>query len=507
MTLQAGLLFTPEIEAPQTHILRKKGSAFGVGMEKRLAIITIFTFMGSVLFFPYTAFAEVANYNPPYPRLYAHAAGIKTVDPEVISVISRYNVVMFGLWRTWNSNGYTVKTLPAYIKSYNPDVRLLMAQSIVQTDNTRPKSVADIYDKMYAEKGTNGRSDWWLRTADGAHIIGYKSNRWRRNISPIVTPDSQGRNPGQWHFQWLYAKSTDGVDRASNGYGMREGDWDGIYEDDQYLSGYFSPTADYNSDGVNDNPRSPTVQQWIIDGHWSYRNAVKAAEPGWLFFGNIASYLAEIDSGEYAMPASLVGINDGAIFEKINQREFYKGWEGMMRRYRLGLSWLAGPKAGVFMVDIKTFRDLYPAAGFTTYRWNRYAMCSSLMDNGYYSVHDSAYGEFQTVPWFDEFWGGALKKTGYLGYPVEAPQLSPWSNGVYRREYTNGLVLVNPRGNGRQTINVGTGWKRILGTEDPIHNNGQTVSTITLDEQDGIILLRASAAKAPLPPSGLTIIN
>lgn len=452
-------------------------------------------------------YAQVNDLNPPYPRLYAHAAGIKSVDPEQFGIIARYNVVMFGLWRTWESNGYTVKTLPSYLKSLNPNVKILNAQAIVQTDNTRPKSVADIYDKMFAEAGANGNGDWWLRTADGSHIAGYRNDYWRRNISPIVTPDRQGRSPAEWHFQWLYAKSTDGVDRATTGFGMREGDWDGIYQDDQYLSGYFSPVADYNSDGFNDDRTNPTVQKWIIDGHWSYRNAVKSAEPTWLFFGNIASYLAEVDDGKYAMPESLIGINDGAIFERINQREYYTGWAGMMRRYRLGLSWLTGPRAGVFMVDIKTFRDFYPQANFSDYRWNRYALCSALMDDGYYSIHDRSGGEFQTVPWFDEFWGGSLRRIGYLGYPVDAPQLAAWSKGVFRREYANGLVLVNPKGNGQQTVNIGTGWKRMSGTEDPVHNNGQPATLITLDEQDGIILLKEKMSSAPLAPSDLKVIS
>lgn len=477
----------------------------GLTRKTHCALIVCFAFFH---FISNAALSQNTDFDPPYPRLHAHAAGIKTVDPAIMEVIARHNTAMFGLWRTWSSNGYNVKTLPSYIKTFNPDIRLVMAQSIVQTDNTRPNSVADIYDKMYAEVGSNGRGDWWLRTGDGDHIIGYKSNRWRRNISPIVTPDRQGRNPGQWHFQWLYAKSTDGVDRASTGFGMREGDWDGIYQDDQYLSGHFSPVADYNSDGINDDPRSSMVRQWIIDGHWSYRNAVKAAEPGWFFFGNNITYLSEVDSGEYPMAESLIGINDGAFFERINQREFYAGWSAMMRRYRLGMSWLSGPKYGIFAVDIKTSRDLYSAYNFSDYRWNRYFLASTLMDNGAYSVHDSgASNEYGNIPWFDEFWGGSLKKLGYLGRPIDAPQLSAWVSGVFRREFVNGLVLVNPKGNGRQTVNVGPGWKRILGTQDPVHNNGQLTEAITLNEQDGIILLRAKPASVPLPPSGLNIVQ
>jgi hypothetical protein len=61
---------------------------------------------------------------------------------------------------------------------------------------------------------------------------------------------------------------------------------------------------------------------------------------------------------------------------------------------------------------------------------------------------------------------------------------------VYRREFDKGLVLVNPRGNGTRTVNVGSGWKRIDGSQDRNVNNGQNTSSVTLKEQDGIILLR-----------------
>jgi hypothetical protein len=76
----------------------------------------------------------------------------------------------------------------------------------------------------------------------------------------------------------------------------------------------------------------------------------------------------------------------------------------------------------------------------------------------------------------------------------------PWSQGVYRREFDNGLVLVNPKGNGTRTVNVGSGWKRIKGSQDPTHNTGQSVTSITLEAQDGIILLREGAISRPSPP-------
>jgi hypothetical protein len=71
---------------------------------------------------------------------------------------------------------------------------------------------------------------------------------------------------------------------------------------------------------------------------------------------------------------------------------------------------------------------------------------------------------------------------------------------VYRREFDNGVVLVNPKGNGTRTVDVGAGWRRLLGTQDPVHNNGQSVTSVTLNEQDGIILVGENVKSRPEPP-------
>jgi hypothetical protein len=92
------------------------------------------------------------------------------------------------------------------------------------------------------------------------------------------------------------------------------------------------------------------------------------------------------------------------------------------------------------------------------------------------------------------------------GGTLDAPQTpgSPWTQGVYRRRYPNGWVLWNPRGNGVQTIAVGTGTGQITpglkrltsnGYGDPSVNSGATLTageTVTLQDGghgDGLFLI------------------
>jgi hypothetical protein len=76
---------------------------------------------------------------------------------------------------------------------------------------------------------------------------------------------------------------------------------------------------------------------------------------------------------------------------------------------------------------------------------------------------------------------------------------------VWRRDFTNGIALVNPKGNGMQTVQLGGTFVKIKGTQDPSVNNGQTVTSVTLQDRDGIILLRQSPLQQPQAPTGLSV--
>ncbi len=94
----------------------------------------------------------------------------------------------------------------------------------------------------------------------------------------------------------------------------------------------------------------------------------------------------------------------------------------------------------------------------------------------------------------------------YLGQPVNGSTsavqtAARWTGTghdslrVWAREFANGLVIMNPMGNGTVTATTDFGgstlWKRITGAQAPSVNNGTNVTTsITLQDRDTIILLR-----------------
>ena len=136
------------------------------------------------------------------------------------------------------------------------------------------------------------------------------------------------------------------------------------------------------------------------------------------------------------------------------------------------------------------------------YQGMRYGLCATLMNNGYYAPDGGTYDEETTGNrrWFDEF-DNAGRSEGYLGNPVATsagnPQTTSWSNGVWKREFQGGVVLWNPKGSGTRTVTVSglkspsghAGVKHILGSQNPSLNNGAVVSSVTLKDRDGLILL------------------
>ena len=148
------------------------------------------------------------------------------------------------------------------------------------------------------------------------------------------------------------------------------------------------------------------------------------------------------------------------------------------------------PKYVIFMQD----------AAATNYAGMRYGFCTCLLDNAYYA--NSANGAYSSITLLDEF-------NFNLGAPIAGPNnpsngtnssggLTVWSNGVWRRDFQNGIILVNPRGNHPNGVGVGatvtltdqngnpaTYWHlraSSYANQDPTVNNGAAVTSVTMPD-------------------------
>jgi hypothetical protein len=97
------------------------------------------------------------------------------------------------------------------------------------------------------------------------------------------------------------------------------------------------------------------------------------------------------------------------------------------------------------------------------------------------------------------FWLG--RDTGDLW--LDDVHLRQGVSGIYRRDFENGTILVNPSSSAL-TVPLGATYRRILGTVDPVTNDGASVTEVTVPASDALFLIGADRVP-PAAPRDLRI--
>jgi hypothetical protein len=390
-----------------------------------------------------------------FPRLMGMNIGAKNYeDAGYQRDISGLDVVILGFYRGWQPPGHAANSTLAMrkvvraIKARNP--RILVGQYTILnevTDNPNDAATMDLRDKLYA-------SHWWLLNAAGRKVQWTSQySAWEINFTNWTRPDAGGR---RWP-EWL-------AERDHTAYFRDIPELDIVF-----LDGVITPlrvTADWDLDKVDDNRTSPNILAAHYAGHLAHWNRLRALAPNALLVGNTDNDLANAQWRNQ--------LNGGFLEGLMGERwsiETWAGWGAMMQRYRAVLQHTRQPKIVGFNV----------MGAPDDYRFFRYAYTSCLLDDGYFSFTDKSRG-FSSVPWFDEY-------DYKLGNALSVPPNTAWDKGIWRRDFQNGVVFVNPTTETR-TVNVEPGLRRLAGMQDPAINNGSAVSRLTLRPKDGIVLRR-----------------
>jgi hypothetical protein len=403
-------------------------------------------------------------------------------DPAFQQQIARLDLAILNMYNHWTGAGSSPSAAVNAIKALNPNI--LLGNYTIMTEVPSldsDVSTANLRAKVSAEKGPGGVGDWWAYTADGQHTSHFGRDTWDTNLTLLTTPDSNG---DRWP-QWLAKRDNALISNA---------DFDIWYSDNCLWQPRVN--VDWNRDGINDDFTSEAARNWWRDGQRAYYDSAKSLQASKFLMLNTDNDLdGSVRPGRQSF-TQYAGVAHGAYLEKLIGEHWSAetpsdGWADMMAWYHHVFANLLFPHIVMFNVgldptDCQTFR---------------YGFGSCLLNDGFFSVSDSSYHD---VLWFDEFDLAGTSSPKWLGLPIDPPQTIPWSNGVYRREFTNGLVLVNPKGNGSQTIDVtaelpilaavGSGFRRFKGSQDSATNNGAPVtSSVTLADRDGLILVRESS--------------
>jgi hypothetical protein len=338
------------------------------------------------------------------------------------------------------------------VKSVNSGT--LLAQYLGFPD-VRPAPASTDYAYALATEA-NARG-WWLKYSTGA-TVSFTSSTQAINMTGWAPTNPSGQRYPQFkaaHDHKIYFAST------PMDYVFTANTWARPRVD-----------ADWRRNGTNQSRTDSTIQAATRAGYVAYWANLRTLKSSIGIMGGL-------DNSNDLSSAEFKGQLDGAFLDgmigKTWSLESTGGWSAAMERYRTVMANTRTAKKVVFVAY---------GASPTDYATMRYGLASALMDNGLFMFIPSS--GTQVPGWYDEY---AAK----IGNPVDAPPTSPAQNGIYMRRFENGLVLVNPSKTATASINVGTGYQRLQGTQDAAVNNGAVQSTVTLGPRQGLVMLKVPA--------------
>jgi hypothetical protein len=421
-----------------------------------------------------TVCAAAQAFTPPsFPRIGGIQIGspYDYNDPTYQAELAKQSVMILNYYPGLAPGGTSFDSDVKAIKALNPHALVfLYTDSDEETMNSANRADASLINQINSMR-------WWLYTGttfatpvlsffgDGGYTI---------NNTPNTPKDSQGDDAIDYITKWY----------VSNYYTANP-DIDGFFMDNVFTAPRVAGDWYRNNELLQSS--DPKAAAALQSGYERWFSLVRQLMPGKYQIGNIATWNMTGDP----LPAGYQGMADGGVLEamlgKSYSVESYGGWQAMMTQYYATMGNLNSPQLAIF----NQWGDP------SDYQSMRYGLASCLMDNAYYSFTSNSAG-YTGVVWFDEY-------NANLGQAVSAPPTAAWQNGVWRRDFTNGIALVNPKGNGPQTVQLGGTFVKLQGSQDPSVNNGQTVTSVTLQDRDGIILLRQAPLQQPKAPTGLSI--
>ncbi|OGL65941.1 hypothetical protein A3B21_04700 [Candidatus Uhrbacteria bacterium RIFCSPLOWO2_01_FULL_47_24] len=327
------------------------------------------------------------------------------------------------------------------LRKLNPNIIILayVPAGEIRRDVSSLAQIAPLRYKL----GTSVPDVWYLKDAAGERRS-FWPGTWIVNIT------------GEWN-EYLPQFVAQNI--------LNTGLWDGVFYDNAWdeIVHFARGVPDVNGDGAQDDAQ---------EANKKWQAGLRA------IFANTAALV----------PDKFVMQNDGVIYAPsvhgvLLENFPRKGWS----RYTQ---------------DIKTIRTraLQPAipilnaTTFNTgarddFRAMRFGLASALASDAFYSFDFGDQDHGQT--WFYDEYGVFLGEAiGPSPYPLPRGEGDRRSGeGIVRRDFEKGIVLVNPTEKAR-TLTLPIEVEKIRGTQDLKINNGTITREILVDANDGLIVLR-----------------
>lgn len=384
-----------------------------------------------------------------YPRLAVVDLG--TPDINKIDEYAKFQVGVFNI--------VLEEAYPQFLellRAANPDMIILSYINVAEFPKYRVSQIEPAGTGVWHNIQENLEDEWYLQNSSGEEV-----SIWPGYVLLNLTKEN---DKGQTYAEYLSDYLASDV--------LQSPYWDGMFFDVVFKDiSWASKDIDINGDGRKD-PAYLVNQKWY--------------EGQDVLFSSLREKVGE---------DKVILVNSvGNIFtDRINGRQFEGfpkfeegSWAGSLQKY-LTINDQSAYEPHVTIIN----SDTGNTGNWQDYRAMRFGLTSTLLSDGYYNFDYGTFDRSQ-VYWYDEY-------SVYLGDVLNDPQDisaatdSGIAEGVWQREFSNGLSLVNSTYD-EQTIQLRGDFERIHGEQDPIVNSGLITDTVTLQGRDGIILLRPLGA-------------
>jgi hypothetical protein len=372
------------------------------------------------------------------PLLANYYLGTLPQDEATINVLARNDVLVLS-----SEQGVIRKDVIQKIKQKNPKIVLLayvISKSYDQNWHNYPANT--VYNDFKVDDSC------WLRDSRGTIL-----SDW---------PGQQSLNMKEQCTDYLIQYTKDHI--------LSQGLWDGIFWD--VVNGNVSYTnhgdIDLNGDGMQDKA-SDADAEWLRRTNYLLSQSRKQL-PVKYFVINGTS-----------IPGVQPYVN-GRMFENYpTPWEANGSWGGLMTTLAANQKANVAPQLYIFNSNTNN------TGNRNDFRNMRFGLTSSLLTNNTYFAFDYGTNDHSQTWEYDEY-------NVKLGDPIAPPvsrnnEPAFKETDVWKREYSNGIALVNPTGQS-QTVELGAEYEKIIGTQDKKVNDGAITDRVTLGAKDGIVMMK-----------------
>jgi hypothetical protein len=436
-------------------------------MNNNFLKIKIFLTAAAFLFWPFFAFAYQGAPQTAFPKL-ANYYTKWALNESDVAQLSKWNVLILDPQTQENSSNILRE-----IRQKNPSI-IILARVAAEEINTSP-------DNTVGYSGGSVRNDLLEQLGDGWYLrdkSGKKLSFWQGTLLMNLTNGSGLVNGQRWN---------DFLPQFVNSRILSTGLWDGVFYDNVWpnISWFNGANIDVNNSGQLVAPAN-------IDKAWLAGNEELLSKSQALFGSKYLVVANGHDCPQYE-----------PTLNGIMMENFPPPWEG-------GGSWASAMKT---YFDNKGFLNPYVGVinGNTGNTWApdnyhkmRFYLGSTLLGDAYFSFD---YGDqnHQQAWWYDEY-QIALGKAVDLPVNILDKNNKTYKNGLWRRDFENGIVVVNSTNQTQNYAFTDEVFSKISGTQDSIVNNGSRVNFVSIAAQDSVVLMGdLSSRKIPAAASAAAV--